>query len=641
MTGVDKLAAAPPSPDRLTPFHLTSEQRVIAERPHTSKQVVLAGPGTGKTHVVAARLSHLVLVQGLKPHSQVILLSYTRTAAREMRDRLSEAGRLLRSTILDTVDIRTMDSYAYGLHEAADVPPPGGGYEEGMESALRLLAGNQKAQEAVAELKHVIVDEAQDLSGVRDRFIRALLSGCEGGFTVCADPNQAIYDYLLLEQGVPADTGWDFLYTWLTESQKATVAKIHGSKRHHGAVATIVQRAESHLSDGSLDWRSKWALLSDLLVESGTLQRADLEETLGGLAGRTAILTRTNGEALMISEFLNELRPPIAHDLIGAPSPFSVPGWIGRILPHLPERFGTDEVVDAWNEFVQNSVRSVKDGEEAYRLLKAISGRDRSEVLERAKIEQRICLPYTLPLEIMIGASSRTSTIVCTVHRAKGREFDNVVFVEPALGRALPQGPASQLPMEVRVLYVAMSRPKVRLSLIHLGGGATTVDDGGGKERRWYVRAWNPALPAKIELRPDDINPYSTVPEGTAEQNQERIWAVRGDTNLQARERRDRSGGWELLDSHEKGSKKTLAGFSRRFDQAVQSVSDEVWRNSEAGRNMTNIWVEDVATYTVGSDFHGSHRIDPASGRRGYWLVPIIRGFGTLWGRRRRRGWRA
>ena len=116
---------------------------------------------------------------------------------------------------------------------------------------------------------------------------------------------------------------------------------------------------------------------------------------------------------------------------------------------------------------------------------------------------------------------------------------------------------------------------------------------------------------------------------------------MRGDTNLQARERRDRSGGWELLDSHEKGSKKTLAGFSRRFDQAVQSVSDEVWRNSEAGRNMTNIWVEDVATYAVGSDFHGSHRIDPASGRRGYWLVPIIRGFGTLWGRRRRRGWRA
>jgi hypothetical protein len=630
----------PPPSDRLAPFKLTPEQRVIAERPYSAKQVVLAGPGTGKTHVVAARLAHLVLVQGLKPHSQTILLSYTRAAAREMRDRLSEAGRPLHSTILDTVDIRTMDSYAFGLHEAAGVPAPGGGYEEGMESALRLLVGNTEAQAAAAELKHIIVDEAQDLSGVRDHFIRALLSRCQGGFTVCADPNQAIYDYLLLEQGASADTGWEFLYTWLIQSQKASVAKIHGSKRHRGDVAKIVQRAESHLSDDALDWKAKWELLSDLLVESGTLQRWDLEETLRGLSGRTAILTRTNGEALMISEFLNELKHPIVHDLIGPPSPFSVPGWIGRILPHLPDRFGEDDVENTWNKFVNDPTGSVKGGGDAYRLLRAISGRGKADLLERAKIEHRICLPYTLPSEVLIGATSRTSLSVSTVHRAKGREFDNVVFVEPALGRAMPQGPVNQLPMEVRVLYVAMSRPKVRLSMMHLGGGATTVDDGGGKERRWYVRAWNQALPAEIELRPDDINPYSTVPEGLAERIQERIWAVRGNTDLQARETYSRGAGWELLERDEKESKQSLAVFTTRFGQAVQAVSNEVWRDAEAGRNMTKIWVEDVATFTVGADFHGSHRIDSASGKRGYWLVPIIRGFGTLWGRRRRRGWR-
>ncbi len=116
---------------------------------------------------------------------------------------------------------------------------PGGGYEEGMESALRLLAGNQKAQEAVAELKHVIVDEAQDLFPVSGTVSYARFSRDARAVSRSVyEPNQAIYDYLLLEQGVPASTGWDFLYTWLTESQKATVAKIHGSKRHHGAVGT-------------------------------------------------------------------------------------------------------------------------------------------------------------------------------------------------------------------------------------------------------------------------------------------------------------------------------------------------------------------------------------------------------------------
>lgn len=641
MFGVGMEADTRTPPDRLSPFHLTPEQRVIVERPSPAKQVVLAGPGTGKTYVVAARLAYLVLVQGLKPHSQAILLSYTRAAAREMRERLVEAGKILHSTILDTVDIRTMDSYAYGLHEAAGEPTPGRGYEEGMESALRLLVGNAEAQAAVAELRHVIVDEAQDLSGVRDHFIRAILSRCQGGFTVCADPNQAIYDYLLLEQGASADTGWEFLYTWLIESQNAIVAKIHGSKRHRGHVANIVQRAESHLSDDAIDWKAKWEVLSDLLVESGTLQKRELEETLRELPGKSAILTRTNGEALMISGFLNELKHPIVHDLVGPPSPFSVPGWIGRILPHLPEHFEKDDVESAWIEFVKEPMGSVKDGGDAYRLLRAMTGPYKSDRLERTKIEHRICLPYTLPSEIMIGATSHTSITVSTVHRAKGREFDNVVFVEPTLGRSIPQGPANQLPMEVRVLYVAMTRPKVRLSLMHLGGGATTVDDGGGKERRWYVPAWSQALPAKIELRPDDINPYSTVPEGLAEQIQERIWAVRGKTDLQARARPNQEAGWELLDREESESREPLAAFTSRFSQAVQTVSNEVWRDRDAGRNMTKIWVEDVATFTVGADFHGSHRIDSASAKRRYWLTPIIRGFGTLWGRRRRRGWRS
>ena len=39
---------------------LTEEQRAVSEAPVGARQLVIAGPGTGKTHTLVARLAHLV-----------------------------------------------------------------------------------------------------------------------------------------------------------------------------------------------------------------------------------------------------------------------------------------------------------------------------------------------------------------------------------------------------------------------------------------------------------------------------------------------------------------------------------------------------------------------------------------------------
>jgi hypothetical protein len=625
------MAGIRPPPDCLSAFQLTPEQRVIAERPSSFRQLVLAGPGTGKTHVVAARLTHLVLAQGLKPHSQIVLLSYTRTAAREMRARMSEAGRLLHARVLNTVELRTMDSYAFMLHDAADVPRPSGGYQAGMESAVRLLQESEAARKSVAELKHVIVDEAQDLFGVRYHFIRSLLTACGGGFTVCADPNQAIYEYLLYEDGTPEDAGFETLRKWLVESQRATVAEMHGSKRHRGEVAKMVRRAEAHLDDASLDWAARWSALSGLLKESGTLQKADLKDTIGGLEGRTAILTRTNGEALTVSEYLHDLEEPIVHELIGPPSPFQVPGWIGRILPQLPNRFDGEDVNGAWGEFVEGRLDSVRDSDEAFRRLALVAGTEPSSPLERTRIERRIRQPWTLPQEILLGAQERVPLVVSTVHRAKGREFDNVIFVEPRPGRAeMIQGTA-QLPMEVRVLYVAMTRPKVRISLVHFRSPADTLDKERGKEKRWFVRAWNRGMPAKVELRPDDIDPFSTIPEESAQTLQDRIWSMGGVDGLQARSNPYTPGRWDLTMLGDAKENELLARFTPEFGRVARAVSAKAFANAQAGRRLSNVWMDDVATFTSESPFQLAQGLDPGIIKRGYWLTPVVRGLAALW----------
>ena len=49
--------------------------------------MVVAGPGTGKTQVLAARIANILLKTDTKPRS-ILALTFTESAAKEMRQRL-------------------------------------------------------------------------------------------------------------------------------------------------------------------------------------------------------------------------------------------------------------------------------------------------------------------------------------------------------------------------------------------------------------------------------------------------------------------------------------------------------------------------------------------------------------------------
>src|SRR6056297_2510564 len=51
-------------------------------------QLVVAGPGTGKTRVLICRAAHLIEQRGLTP-SHLVLVTFTRRAARQLTDRLA------------------------------------------------------------------------------------------------------------------------------------------------------------------------------------------------------------------------------------------------------------------------------------------------------------------------------------------------------------------------------------------------------------------------------------------------------------------------------------------------------------------------------------------------------------------------
>ena len=88
----------------------------------------------------------------------------------------------------------TFDSFATRLLETyGDVSLDGTDYDRRIALAVELL--DARAIDELTEIRHVLVDEAQDLTGVRADFVLKLLEVTDCGFTVFADQAQAVYDF--------------------------------------------------------------------------------------------------------------------------------------------------------------------------------------------------------------------------------------------------------------------------------------------------------------------------------------------------------------------------------------------------------------------------------------------------------------
>lgn len=422
----------PPSPP---PSGWDARQAQVIAAPSRARLLVEGGPGTGKTAVACARVAHLAGEAGLPPDS-IWMVSFTRTAIREIRDRIAatlggNAG---------AIRVSTLDSLAWRLRPD---PVEIGSYDESVARVLAWLRSGEAAGR-LAPLRHVLLDEAHDIVGLRAELTLALIeclpAAC--GVTVFADDAQAIYGFA---EGGRADevplteqlrqAGWqDMALDTLFRSSSPRLAELFLHTRRR--VLAPTGDPARHLARIHRDIRRAADGRSD-----GVPSDAD-----------TLVLYRRRAEVLAASQRLNQAG--VAHRLRMSGLPVCVAPWIAAALPGAGEVVGRDAFLAQWHRHGAGTLPGAPEPAEAWALLMRVAGA--SGLLNLPRLRRRLAGSQP-PVELCLPDAGMAGPVVGTIHASKGREAATIHLLLPGERR---DGDPWE---EARVAFVGATRARRRL----------------------------------------------------------------------------------------------------------------------------------------------------------------------------------
>ncbi|MBB5075651.1 UvrD-helicase domain-containing protein [Nonomuraea endophytica] len=483
---------------------LTAEQRAVVEQPAAARVLVTAEAGAGKTHTLIRRLDWLVTEEDLSA-GEILVLTFSRAAVRELKNRLSRYGEAARF-----VRVQTFDSWALDVLTQVDAMG-----EWATKSFEARIAGARDAIDAAKSdelyehnLSHVVIDEVQDLVGERRDLVEAILDRYDCGFTVVGDPAQSIYGFTVRDPGERTKEINRF-FEWLrgTFGEDLTELSLTKNFRAQADDAMVAldfgprlrRLAESDNAAGERVYEELRASLHGVLDLGGFDELA--AAALTSFDGSAAILCRTNGQALLISEKLHAIG--VEHRLQRSDRDRAVPAWLGQLMAR---RSSSTISREKFDELVARS-----DADQLWRLLRRTgSGRGSDRMLDLSKVRTAIAAGR-LPDELT--AQPPAKLVVSSFHRAKGLEFDRVLVLDPGPIREGRSGDERGAAEEARLLYVAMTRP--RRELYRLDGTALRFVKVDKRTFRWSRPGYKGWMRMGLELRGEDVQ--TEYPAGTVD----------------------------------------------------------------------------------------------------------------------------
>ncbi|KND40978.1 UvrD-helicase domain-containing protein [Streptomyces stelliscabiei] len=611
---------------------LTDEQRAVVEQPWDARVLVTAGAGAGKTHTLVRRLDalcgHEDPDEALEA-AEILVLTFSRAAARELRERIVRHGERAHR-----VRAQTFDAWAYGLLLQSQPDGEWGalGFDERIDAGTRAIeAGVLEVGDSVPP-SHVVIDEVQDLVGRRRELVETLLDRYQDscGFTVVGDAAQSVYGFQIEDPAERADETGRF-FDWLRGSYLDELVELHLT-RNFRAVTPEARLALPHgprlqqvitADEAATLYEELRELLVDPTNDMGDLIDPFTLEGLRTFPDTCAILTRDNREALVVSGLLHE--HGVEHMLRRPLEERPVPYWVAELLRRT-EATGLTE--DRFRSLLAEIPLPYEPNVTGlWTVLRRAARSAGRGVLDLERLRRSVT-DGRFPDEAADPETARI--VVSTVHRAKGLEFDRVIVLTPPTVAELRRQYKGDLdfPAEARALYVAMTR--AREDLYHARSPELPVlkRAGGRTNGRRYVGGWRPYERYGLVAEAGDIcrdNPPGHDSDAVSAQAY-LLTQVASGHDVVLRKRHD------LPMGEYQSPPYALMHGGREIGEVSERFREDLFQVQKVNRTWDPWWPDEIRGIRVdtletvtGSAAAGANA---GLGDRGTWIAPRITGIG-------------
>ncbi|POF61190.1 hypothetical protein CFR73_16150 [Novacetimonas maltaceti] len=273
-------------------------QKAVITANASARLLVDAGPGTGKTFVACSRVA--ALIRNGTPPSRIWLISFTRTAIQEIRNRLESY--LDEPSDAAAVKIATLDSHAWSIQSGfSSTTKLTGSHDDNIRSTLAQVLEDEDVREYLGRVGHLVVDEAQDITGDRASLVLAMIDTIDEdcGVTVFCDQAQAIYGF------TEESSGREDNKIFIDELEQRQfepheLRKVH--RTSDPALLKIFTDVRQQVLDKRLSTARKTELVSSSIRELAAKQSGkSWELDMAGVPQNSLVLVRQRADVLAIS----------------------------------------------------------------------------------------------------------------------------------------------------------------------------------------------------------------------------------------------------------------------------------------------------------------------------------------------------
>lgn len=439
---------------------LTEEQKEIVFDDKSKTMLILAGPGTGKTMVLINKIAHMILDENYKPE-HFLMLTFTRSAAHEFKQRLFK---LLGDLAYD-IDIYTFHAYATEL--------AGITINRNNKRSLDGLIGNVTAKlnngEIVLPFKNaIILDEFQDVNKESFNFIVALYlqfannnnTGRENDVRIIAVGDD---DQCIMETTNGADINFMRWFINSFTDEKRDTKKYYKLTRNFRSQSKIVSYCNQFACNIKDRIDSNKQLIADSTHEGEVrvfyYSSPDFlfeikDHILNSNSSQIAVLAHENEQILDIYSILKQHQLDVRYLLKNEGFKLYMLEEIVEFTLYLKSNLEDNNIIN--HRLFEDAKKHVKTKFTSSTLPIALNHINTFEA-EHEILTLSFWENYTFEVNINDIKETDTKILVSTIHKAKGKEFDEVhVVLQKKHGMNIPD-------YFFRLYYVALSRAKSKL----------------------------------------------------------------------------------------------------------------------------------------------------------------------------------